>query len=348
MSDDRWLGTSAQTIDAAPGAVDALRIGVIGTRHVHSVGLARGLMALGHTIVGAAESTPDGQSAWDDAGLAPLVNRDALLGAVDAVIVAGTNSERVNDTCVVLEAGLPVLTEKPLAITADGLERLRAYTVGGSAGVKATVALPVRFAAAMHIARESIRAGQIGRPLAGRGTNHGQFPGGWFGSKALAGGGAIMDHTIHVADGLCWLLDDTVDSVYAVASDRMHDLEVEDCGVVSLRFSSGFFASIDASWSRPESFHTWGDVWIEIVGDEGRLIIDPMARHLKLYDDRAGKLRTEGYGDDMTRTLLSEFVDYAQGKRDDSPVPLAQGIHGTEIVLAAYRSVASGKTVSLT
>jgi predicted dehydrogenase len=127
------------------------------------------------------------------------------------------------------------------------------------------------------------------------------------------------------------------------------DNDVEDCGVVTLDFESGFFASIDSSWSRPESFPTWGDVWLELVGTGGRIRIDPMATHLDLYSDTAGKLQHVGYSDDdMTLEMVRSFLDFARARAAgaepiSSPVSFDEGVHASDVVLAAYASVDSGR-----
>ena len=119
--------------------------------------------------------------------------------------------------------------------------------------------------------------------------------------------------------------------------------------MVTLDFDSGFFASIDSSWSRPESFPTWGDVWLELVGTAGRLRIDPMATRLDLYDDAAGKLRHVGYSDDdMTREMVQAFLDFARTRPDRAPVSMDEGIHASDVVLAAYASVDSGRPEPVT
>ena len=316
-----------------------MKVGIIGTRHVHADGLAANVEACGGTLSGAVERDDAARAAWTRT---PLMELDDLLAASDAVIVAGTNRERVDDTLAACRAGLPVLTEKPVAADAEELARL----VDEADPALVMVALPVRFGESLKRARTAIREGAIGTPIAGRGTNHGQFPGGWFGRREDAGGGALQDHVVHLSDALCWLLDDQVTHAYARAAQVMQpDNDVEDCGVVTLDFASGFFASIDSSWSRPESFPTWGDVWLELVGTAGRLRIDPMATHLELYDDAAGKLRHVGYSDDdMTRELVREFLEFAQARSgDDAPVSLREGIHASDVVLASYASVDSGR-----
>jgi predicted dehydrogenase len=321
-----------------------MKVGIIGTRHVHAEGLAECAERCGAELVGAFERDEAARSGWTRT---PLLDLDALLAASDAVIVAGTNRERVDDTLAAVRAGVPVLTEKPVA--ADGEELARLVAEADPSLVM--VALPVRFAESMQRARAAIESGAIGTPIAARGTNHGQFPGGWFGSLADAGGGALQDHVVHLSDALCWLLDDRITHVYARSSQVMHpDNDVEDCGVVTVDFESGLFASIDSSWSRPESFPTWGDVWLEIVGTGGRIRIDPMATRLELFDDAAGKLRHVGYSDDdMTLALVREFLGFARERTGEpAPVSLGEGIHASEVVLASYASVASGRREPVT
>jgi predicted dehydrogenase len=315
------------------------RLAIIGTRHVHAAGLARCAASCGWTLSAAVEPSAADAAAWEQLGLAPLRSLDDALADADAVIVAGTNRERARDAVAALDAGLAVLCEKPVAIDETALAQLTA----AADGRRFCTALPVRFGRSLQRAKELIVAGQIGTPLGGRATNHGQFPGGWFGTLGDAGGGAIMDHTVHVSDAYCWLLGERIRDVYAVSSNAMHpELEVDSAGVVTMGFGSGFFASVDASWSRPESFHTWGDVWMEVMGSEGRLLIDPMARHLQVFSDSAGKLTTVGYDEhDMTADLVRRFLDYAV-EGGDSPVPFEDGAHASEVVFAAYRSARLG------
>ena len=314
-----------------------MKVGLLGTRHVHADGLAANAVACGAVLVGAAETDPQARAAWQHT---PILERDELLEQVDAVIVAGTNRERAEATVAATRAGRPVLTEKPIAADAAAL----AHLVEQVDPALVMVALPLRFSAALQRAKAVVDAGAIGTPLAARGTNHGQFPGAWFGSKADAGGGALQDHVVHLSDGLCWLFDTHATRAYARASQVLHpDNDVEDCGIVTLDFADGWFASIDSSWSRPQSFATWGDVWLEIVGSGGRILIDPMATHLDLFSDRAGKLQHVGYSDDdMTRSMVAAFLDFARDG-GPSPVPLADGVHASDTVLAAYASVASGR-----
>lgn len=315
-----------------------MKVGIIGTRHVHAAGLADDVERVGGTLVGAVERDPDARRQWTRT---PLVELGELLQRADAVIVAGTNRERVGDTIAATRAGLPVLIEKPVAADAAELALLQEQADPSLV----MVALPTRFAASVRRARAAIAAGSIGTPLAARGTNHGQFPGGWFGRRADAGGGALQDHVVHLSDLLCWLLDDRATRAYARAGQLLHpEIDVEDCGIVTIDFESGLFASIDASWSRPRSFPAWGDVWLEVVGTAGRLRIDPLAAHLDLFSDARGKLEhVPCSDDDMAREMVRAFLAFCRERPAVAPVSLAEGIHASDTVQAAYASVESGR-----
>jgi len=56
-------------------------------------------------------------------------------------------------------------------------------------------------------------------------------------------GGALYTQASHFIDLLIWFLGDVVDAK-GVLSRRMHDIEIEDCGVASLVFSSGATAGL--------------------------------------------------------------------------------------------------------
>ncbi len=320
-----------------------MKLGFIGNQHVHAEGLAKLAVDLGASIIGCSDCD---ESQWSID--APELSLNELLESSDAIVVAGTNAKRVDAVMAAGDAGLPVLAEKPIACDTKGFQSLISRIQQLEPLVM--VALPVRFSESFATAKLAIADGAIGKPLAARGTNHGQFPGGWFGELDAAGGGAVMDHTVHVSDGLCWLLDDEIQRVWCTHSNRMNlGIEVEDSGVLVFDFKSGAFASLDCSWTRPKSFHTWGDVWIEIVGTEGRIIIDPMARNMCVYDDSIGRMKTIQYStDDRTRNMMGAFIQVARDPHStSSPVSLRAGLHASATVLAAYESATTHQMVNL-
>ena len=72
-------------------------------------------------------------------------------------------------------------------------------------GVLLQTAFPVRYNTTVVRAKQMIDEGKLGRILAMKGTNRGRNPGGWFVDPELSGGGAVIDHTVHVADIMRWI-----------------------------------------------------------------------------------------------------------------------------------------------
>src|SRR3712207_2226093 len=156
-------------------------------------------------------------------------------------------------------------------------------------GQQLRVAFPVRYLPAVRQAREIVRSGGLGRVLAVNGTNHGRIPGGWFLDPEMAGGGAVMDHTVHVADALRWLLDAEARSVYAEIGTFFGAEGIDDGAILTLELEGGViadgaFATIDPSWSRGEGYPTWGDVTLRITGTSGTLEVDAFAQRTTTFD----------------------------------------------------------------
>jgi predicted dehydrogenase len=316
-----------------------LRVGLLSWAHVHAAGLARTLRTLPQVEYA---GTFDETGAATDGPFHP--SAAALFAACDAVVIASTNAAHHRDTLAAAAAGVHVLCEKPLATTrADAEEMIAACA---SAGVQLGVALPVRSSPALVALKEAIASGALGTVRAIRATNPGQYPGRWFGDPTEAGGGAVMDHTVHVADALRWLLDDEIDTVYAEMGSLLHDLPVEDCGVLTFGLRGGAFATLDCSWSRPATYPTWGGVTLHVVGDRATVDVDVFRQTLTHHDDVAGRTRLVGWGDDLNALLVGGFVDAILAGR---PVPVSgtDGLRSLEVALAAYRSAELGRPVAV-
>ena len=314
-----------------------LRVGLISFAHVHASGIAATLKALDQVAFSGVhdEDPARGNAAAAAHGVRWHATLDALLAASDAVVIASTNEDHRRYTEAAAKRGVHVLSEKPLATTiADAHAMIDACH---RAGVQLGVAFPIRSSPAVIALRDAIAGGSIGRVCAIRATNPGQYPGSWFGDRHRAGGGAVMDHTVHAADAIRWLLADEVTRVHAELGSFIYGLEVEDCGVITLDLASGGFASIDCSWSRPKTFPTWGGVTLHVIGEAATVDIDVFRQALTHYDDAAGRTRLVGWGDDLTARMIRDFVDAILAGR---PVPIdgEAGVRALEVAIAAYRS----------
>ena len=320
----------------------SVRVGMVSFAHVHSPPYAAVLNDLDVAdFVGITDDDADrGRGAAEQFGVRFFESADSLFQEIEAVVVTSENTNHARDVIPALQSGVHVLCEKPIATT---LEDARAMIEASeSSGYQLRTAFPVRYLSSIVRAREIVRAGTLGRVLAVNGTNHGQIPGGWFLDPELAGGGAVMDHTVHLADILRWMLDIEVRSVYAEVDSLFGADETDDAAILTLEleggpFADGTFATIDPSWSRGDGYPTWGDVTLRIAGTSGVLDIDPFARPLRTFDHEAGTPAWAYTGEDMNALMLADFL---RGVAEDDPAGASglDGLRTLEIVLAAYRS----------
>ena len=319
--------------------VKKLRVGLVSWAHVHAPGLARTLAALPQV---------DFVGSFDEIGGAhdgrtyPSV--DALLNESEAVVIASTNAAHRRYAIAAAKAGVHVLCEKPLATTAADARAMIDACL--RSGVQLGTALPVRSSPAIVALRDAIGRGTLGRIRAVRATNPGQYPGRWFGDPVEAGGGAVMDHTVHLADALRWVLADEVVRVHAEIGSFLYGLPVEDCGLLTLDLKSGAFASIDCSWSRPATYPTWGGVTMHVVGERATVDVDVFRQSLTHYDDAAGTTTLVGWGDDLNAIMVGGFVDALLAGRS-VPISGEDGLRSLEVVVAAYRSAELGRPVAI-
>jgi UDP-N-acetylglucosamine 3-dehydrogenase len=317
-------------------------VGIVSFAHVHAPPYASVLSSLqAAEFVGVADDDASrGREAADRFGVRYFDDARALFDAVDAVVVCSENRNHARHTIAALESGVHVLCEKPISTTVEEARAMiRASSVSGR---QLRIAFPVRYLPAVRQAKEIVRSGAIGRVLAVNGTNHGQIPGGWFLDPDLAGGGAVMDHTVHVADALRWMLGTEVRSVYAEIGSFFGAEGTDDGAILTLELeggaiADGAFATIDPSWSRGEGYPTWGDVTLRITGASGVLDVDAFAQHLTTFDHEAGNTSWTYTGDDMNVFMLEDFL---RGVAEGSPAGAGgvDGLRALEIVLAAYRS----------
>jgi predicted dehydrogenase len=274
----------------------------------------------------------------------------------DGVIVCAENSEHRRLTELAAAARAHVLCEKPIA---TNLPDARAMTAAcAAAGVQLMVAHPVRFAPAFAALRETVAGGALGEIVSVAGANNGRIPRGdraWFVDPAAAGGGALTDHLVHVLDLLDALWPGSrVRSVYAVAHRLLHpDVAVETAGLAALRLELDPGAggrqvpvTIDASWSRPDGYPTWGGLTLRLIGTGGISELDPFALRVGGHLSSTRNAAWIPYGPDLDALLLRAFLDVVSGDAVAAPDG-ASGIRGLAVVLAAYESARTGQPVGL-
>jgi len=122
-----------------------------------------------------------------------------------------------------------VLCEKPLAPNAEDARTIVNACKKSRVGLG--TAFPCRYSPPLMAVKQMIAAGQYGNIYAAACTNNGQFPGGWFAQMKLAGGGATMDHTVHVADVMRWITGKEFTKVYCENGTLLHPgVAIDDLG----------------------------------------------------------------------------------------------------------------------
>ncbi|WP_433938367.1 Gfo/Idh/MocA family protein [Paenibacillus lautus] len=324
-----------------------VKVGFISFAHMHAASYLFGMLKRDDVeVIGIADEDAERVRPYSvDRGIPYYADYNELLAQeLDAVVICSENARHAEITKRAAAAGKHVLCEKPLGLSEA--EMLEMIQVCKDNGVQLMTAFPCRYITSVRQAKEAIDAGQIGDILAMKGTNRGTMPGGWFIEREKSGGGAVLDHTVHVMDLMHWFTGSKAEEVYAHAETLFNDTEIDDAGMVHVKFANGVVAVLDPSWSRNRTFPTWGDVTLEIIGTKGVLNIDSFAQKNDVYSDVTGKASWSFWGDDMDEGLVNSFVESI---RDGKPVEITgeDGYLSARVAIAAYESASTKRTVRL-
>jgi 1,5-anhydro-D-fructose reductase (1,5-anhydro-D-mannitol-forming) len=196
---------------------------------------------------------------------------DAFLAdpAIDAVYISTTNELHRDQTLAAARAGKHVLCEKPLALTLNDAKAMR--DACAAAGVVMGTNHHLRNAGTHRAMRQAIKDGLIGRPLAARVFHAVYLPPhlqGWRITTPGAGGGVVLDITVHDADTLRFVLDDEPVSVSAtVQSAGMASAGLEDGVMTVATFASGLLAHTHDAFTIRHA-----GTGFEVHGTEGSLV----------------------------------------------------------------------------
>jgi UDP-N-acetylglucosamine 3-dehydrogenase len=314
-----------------------VKIGIISFAHMHAYSYANAVKKLdGVELIGIADENEErGKAAAEQFGTHYYSNyADLLKEEIDAVIVTSENVNHREHVMAAAKAKKHVLCEKPIATTVEDAQAM--IDCCRENGVILQTAFPVRFNTSVMRAKKLIDEGKLGKILAIKGTNRGTNPGGWFVDRTKSGGGAVMDHTVHVVDLMRWFMGAEVREVFAEIDQLISNAPIDDCGILTMEFENGVFATLDCSWSRNKTYPTWGDVTLEIVGTEGTITIDAFAQKLDVYSNENG-VNWDFWGDNMDEGLIVDFVQTVRAGASPS-ITGEDGLRAVEVALAAYKS----------
>ena len=175
--------------------------------------------------------------------------------AIDAVYISTTNEWHEPHVLAAIAAGKHVLCEKPLALSLDSAQRM--VEASTAAGVVLGTNHHLRNAATHRKIRELIQTGAIGRPLAARVFHAVYLPPhlqSWRIDRPDAGGGVILDITVHDVDTLRFALGEEVAEVTAMTANQgMGRAGVEDAAMGVMRFRNGVIAQFHDAFTAPHA-----------------------------------------------------------------------------------------------
>jgi predicted dehydrogenase len=262
---------------------------------------------------------------------------------VDAVFVATPNVCHLKDVLSAIDAGKPVLCEKPMGMNASECRHMveaarRAHLLLGVAQV-------FRFERSIAALRERVAVGQVGKPIFARSEfsfSARTHPRKWLTDSKTAGGGPIADVGVHCIDALRYILGDEIVRVTASGICDGQSGDVEAAAVLSLEFGCGMLGSvlvsIRADYRTP----------FEIVGESGALYANNAfnVEHPIEIELRQGgtiiERETVSNADAYARQV-DAFSAAVEGKAD-FPALGEEGWQNQEVLDAAYRSLRTGKT----
>lgn len=332
-----------------------IKVAVMSFAHTHAGGYIRLLRSYDGVEVRASDPGPHVDGEDRGAVLAERLGVDyvdtyeeLLAWKPDAVIITSENAHHRRLVERAAEAGAAILCEKPLATTLEDGRAIRDAVA--RAGVTLMVAFPVRFSSTFARIKALHGAGRFGELVSIRGSNNGKLPidRAWFTDPQLSGGGALVDHVVHIADLVDDLMGATPTSVTAVTNAVLHGdrARAETAGLVTITYDNGVIAAIDCSWSQADTAPSWGGVRVVVAGTGGTAEGDFFAPRVRGLVSQTGLPVEFPYGPNFDDQLLKTFL--AGVRTGTQPQPdVEAGLRTLRIVVAAQESARSGRTVAL-
>ena len=298
------------------------------------------------------------RAATAETGAAPHSSFEDLLGKTnaDCIVLTTPSGLHPQQAIQAAQAGFHVMTEKPMATRwSDGLAMVEACD---RAGVRLFVVKQNRRNATLQLLKQAIEARRFGRIYSVAINVFWTRPQDYYDSAKWRGtwefdGGAFMNQASHYIDLLDWLIG-PVESVMAYTATLARDIEVEDAGVVALRWRSGALGTLNVTMlTHPKNY----EGSITILGENGSVRIGGVAineiQHWEFAekrpeDDEINRVSYEttsvyGFGhplyyDNVIKVLAGETEPETDGR---------EGLKSLELLIALYLSARDGRRVAL-
>lgn len=275
---------------------------------------------------------------------------------LDVISICTPSGMHPNQTVDIAKAGIHVISEKPMATRwSDGLKMVKACD---DANVRLFVVKQNRQNATLQLLKRAIQEKRFGRIFMVNINVFWTRPQAYYDQAKWRGtweldGGAFMNQASHYIDLADWLIG-PVDKVQAMMGTLDRDIEVEDTGVINIKWRSGAMGSINVTMlSYPKNY----EGSITILGEKGTVRLGGLAvneiQHWEFedkcdYDDKVTDANYEtdsvyGFGHPL---YYKNIVDVLRGDAEPE-TDGHEGLKSLEVMIAAYLAARDGSTVSL-
>ena len=274
----------------------------------------------------------------------------------DIVVLSTPSGLHPEQTMEIARSGRHVMTEKPMATRwNDGLRMVKACD---DAGVRLFVVKQNRRNATLQLLKRAVEQKRFGRIYMVNINVFWTRPQEYYDSSKWRGtwefdGGAFMNQASHYVDLLDWLIG-PIESIQAYTATLERDIEVEDTGVISVRWRSGALGSMNVTMlTYPRNL----EGSITILGEKGSVRVGGVAvneiQHWEFSekqpeDEKIASANYEttsvyGFGhplyyDNVIKVMRGEALPETDGR---------EGLKSLETLIAAYLSARDGKRVAL-
>lgn len=310
-------------------------------------------------LVGVADIDPAAlERALAKTGTVGFPSLDALLEGSDPdlVILATPSGLHASQAMRVARAGKHVMTEKPMATRwQDGKAMVQACD---EAGVHLFVVKQNRRNPTLQLLKRAVEARRFGKICMVTVNVFWSRPQSYYDSAAWRGtwefdGGAFMNQASHYVDMLDWLIG-PVESVQAYTATLVRDIEVEDTGVLGVRWRAGTLGSLNVTMvTYPKNL----EGSITVLGEKGTVRVGGMAvNKIEQWQfespdpmddevERASYETTSVYGHGHPRYYQNVIQALRGAAAPDTDG--REGLHSLEILIATYLSARDGRRVAL-
>ncbi len=272
----------------------------------------------------------------------------------DAVSVATPDFAHREPVLIALAAGADVLVEKPLAMSSADARAV--IDAAAQARRVLMVNHSMRWIPRFASVKQSIANGELGELLAAHSFKADRI---YVPTQMLTWASQSSPAyflTAHDLDLVRWFADDEVAEVYAQGTRRIlvaRGIDTFDVVQASVRFAGGALATFEASWVHPNTYPSFTDDYMHLIGSQGVVYLDRGRETMEIFDEQTvshPKLSTvyehEGRIYGSFRHALEHFMTCVRSRAE----PLTSGarVFGVVAALEAiHQSLATGRPVAL-